>query len=288
MFARKFSAEDAVPISHKRHPMKPSIVRRAAVASAWTLCTLAPRLAIAADVTAFDVTSKLFKAKPGVVVDLANADLSGLDLAGLDFKAATLANSNLYGVDLSSANLQGSNLAGAKLDRAVLVRTIFSNANLDKASILAPSVFSNVTFDHAEAPKFDGATLRGTRIAARMDGAVFRNADLSGARIGPNERSAEAGMAPATRMMGSDFSGAKMVDIHIQDVDFTFARFVGADLRGAKLIGLNLSRTDFSGADVTGADFSGSDLEQANLKDVKGFDTVKGLNTVTNLATSFR
>ncbi len=288
MSATKFSAGYAVPINPHAAPLSRTIGRGAAVAGAIALCFIAPDVGCAADVTAYDVTSKLFKAKPGLVVDLSNSDLSSLDLAGLDFKAASLAKSNLYGVDLSSANLQGSNLAGAKLDRAILVRTIFSNANLDRASILAPSVFSNVTFDHAEAPKFDGATLRGTRIAARMDGAVFRNADLSGARIGPNERSAEAGMAPATRMMGSDFSGAKMVDIHIQDVDFTFARFVGADLRGAKLIDLNLSRTDFSGADVTGADFSGSNLEQANFKDVKGFDTVKGLNSVTNLATSLR
>ena len=58
----------------------------------------------------------------------------------------------------------------------------------------------------------------------------------------------------------------------------TFSRFVGADLREA-----DLSDADFSETDFAGADFSHADLYGANLVGLRGLDTVKGLNSATNL-----
>lgn len=254
----------------------------AGFAAAWQLPLSLPQ-ALAADFTAREVTSQFFKAKAGEPVDFSDKDLSNLDLAGLDFKQADMRRANLYGVDLSSANLAGANLSGAKLDRAIVIGADFSGANMEGATILKPSVFSSMKFDHAEAPKFTGANLRSVRIIARMDGTDFRRADLSGARIGPFDMSGEAGMAPSTLMMGSDFSGANLSGVEIRNVNFTFGRFVGTDLRGAKLLNLILAKADFSGADLTGADVTNSNFDEANLTGAKGLSTLIGAATAKHL-----
>jgi uncharacterized protein YjbI with pentapeptide repeats len=252
------------------------------------VCLLGSTVANAADLTAREVTTQFHSADAGKRVNLSGKDLSNLDLAGLDFKAAILTKANLYGVDLTLSNLKGTDLAGAKLDRSIMMQADFSGANLEGATIMAPSVFSTAMIDHADAPKFTGANLRGARIAARLDGADFRNADLTNARIGPNDHTTEAGMAPASKMLSVNFSGATMAGTDIREVDMTFGRFAGANLTGAKLIHVDLSRADFTGADLTGADLTGSDLEGANLTGVKGFDTVKGLASVVNLQSAQR
>ncbi len=238
--------------------------------------------------TARDVTIKFHQAAPGTPVDFSNQDLSFLDLAGLDFKSANLKNVNLYGADLSSANLKNVDLAGAKLDRATIVRADFSGANLQGATIMAPSVFSTAMIDHADTPKFVDANLRGARIAARLDGTDFRGADLTDARIGPNERGSEAGMAHSSKMMATNFSGATMTGTDMREVDCTFCRFTGAKMGNAKLIHVDLSRADFTGATMTNADLSGSNVDEANFSGVTGFDSVKGLQTVQNLEKSQR
>ena len=252
----------------------------------WTIAWQLPLFTLeahAADYTAREVTEQFFKAKSGERVDFSGKDLSNLDLAGLDFKRADLQRANLYGVDLSLSNLSGVNLAGAKLDRAIVIGTDFSGANMEGATILKPSVFSSMKFDRADAPKFTGANLRSVRIIARMDGTDFRNADLSGARIGPFDMSGEAGMAPSTFMMGADFSGANLSGVEIRNVNFTFGRFVGTNLRGAKLFNLDLSKADFSGADLSGADVTNSNFEEANLTGAKGLSSLIGATTAKNL-----
>jgi uncharacterized protein YjbI with pentapeptide repeats len=237
----------------------------------------------AADFTARQVTVAIHKAAAGEKIDFSGKDLSGLDLAGIDFKGAQLAKTNLYGADLSSANLKATNLAGAKLDRAVLTKADFSGANLEGATILKPSVFSSPDFDIAETPNFTGAILRGARIAARMDGVKFREADLSGAQIGPFDMSVEGGLAPSSLMQGADFSAANLSQTDIRNIDFTFGRFPGARLNGAKLTALDLTNADFSGADLTGAQFSGCKFDGATFTGAKGLDSAKGLETVSNL-----
>jgi len=237
----------------------------------------------AADLTARNVAASVYKATVETPVDFSGKDLSNLDLAGLDFKHARLTNVNLYGADLSTANLAAVDLSGAKLDRATIMRTDFTGANLQGATILKPNVFSDMTFNHADAPNFSGANLRGARIAARLDGANFRGADLTGAVVGPADTAVEAGMAPSSRMMKTDFSDATLDGAVLQNLDLTFARFVGAKLSGAKLTGLDLTNADMAGADLTGADVSGSNFKGANLAGVKGLETIKGRDSASNL-----
>ena len=104
------------------------------------------------DFTVREITSALFKAKPGEPVDLSKHDLTYLDLSGLNFKAAKLSQSDLYGADFTDANLRGTDLSGTRLDRATLIRADFSGANLSGASILRPTVYTDLTENIADAP----------------------------------------------------------------------------------------------------------------------------------------
>ena len=130
------------------------------------------------------IVEALFKAKPGVQLDYSGKDLSLLDLSGVDFKRANLAGANMLGDDLSGANLTGVKLAGAKLDRTLLARANFNGADLSHATLF--DAVGSLTFEApvANAPTFVGADLSGARIFARLSRADFRNANLSGARLG--------------------------------------------------------------------------------------------------------
>lgn len=248
----------------------------------WITILAWPGLAPAADFTARQLTEKVYKARPGDRLDFSGKDLSFLDLAGLDFKQASLAHSNLHGVDLTKANLQGADLAGVTLDRAIVVKANFSGANLEGASMLRPSVYTTLAFNRADAPKFAGARLKGIRITARLDGADFRGADLSGARLGPHEPRADLSSLPATVMQGCDFSGAILTGADLTWAKLMFSKFVGADLRYVSLIGADLSRVDLSGADLTGANITDADFDGAIIAGVKGLDTAIGRDSIKN------
>ncbi|MEZ5899071.1 MAG: pentapeptide repeat-containing protein [Hyphomicrobiaceae bacterium] len=239
--------------------------------------------ATAADMTARQVAVAVFKAPPGAKIDLTGKNLSELDLAGIDFRSAMLARTDLYGSDLSGANLEGTDLSGSKLDRAIMTKTNFKGANLEGVTILKPSIFSTPDFNVAETPVFAGAHLKRARIAARMDSVNFRGADLSEASIGPFDMSVEGGLAPSSLMKGADFTDANLQGVDIRNVDFTFGRFTGANLKGARLTSLNLTNADFSGADLTDAVFSGCNFEGVKLTGAKGLNSVKGLETATNV-----
>ena len=259
--------------------------------SAWLVpvsLLISPATSCAADFTAREVTEAFFKAKPGVPLDFSGRDLSFLDLANIDFKGASLANANLYGVDLTRSSLRGTNLAGVKLDRAVIIGADFSGANLEGASVMRPSVYTTLYANKDEAPKFAGANMRGLRMTAMMDGADFRGADLSAARLGPHEPRADISSMPASSLRGCDFSGANLKGADLMWAKLSFSRFVGADLRDVNFSGADLSKADLSGADLAGADLTGADVDGANLSGVKGWVQAKGLATVLNLDRAIR
>lgn len=239
--------------------------------------------ALSADLTARQMTEIFYKAKAGSPVDLSGKDLSFLDLSGIDFKGALLSGANLYGVDLTTANLKGSQLDGVRLDRAAIEKADFSGANLERASIMRPSVNTELGVNSANAPKFAGANLRYIRLTAMMDGADFRGADLTGARMGPHEPRADISSMPSSWLRGCDFSGAKMEGADLMWAKLRFSRFVGADVRGVNFSGADLAMTDFSGADVAGADFTDADMDGAILNGVRGWNDAKGAGRIRNL-----
>lgn len=236
----------------------------------------------AADFTAREVSQVFHRAKMGEPVDLTGKDLSYLDLAGIDFKGAVMSRANLFGVDLTTANLRGAKLDGVMLDRAIVLRADFSGANLEGASLMRPSVNTTLGSNSQDAPKFAGANLRHIRITAMMDGADFRGADLTGARMGPHEPRADISSMPGSLLRGCDFSGATLNGADLMWAKLRFSKFIGANLQGVNLAGADLSMTDFSGADLTGANLEGADLDGTILRGVRGMDTVKGLDGAKN------
>ncbi len=167
----------------------------------------------------------------------------------------------------------------------MLIRADLSGANLRGATILRPTVYSDLTSNPADAPRFSGANLTDVRVQANLSGADFHAADLSGADFAPLDARKREGAITAladNKLVGCDFTRAIMRGTDLTGTDLTFAHLAGADLTGADLSHANLSRADFSGADLTDADLTGADLDGANLLAVKGLDTVKGLATALN------
>lgn len=241
----------------------PTCRLRAVAAGALSLfCASA---SIAADFTARQVTQAFYESS-GPPPDFSGADLSFLDLSNIDFKGAKLSNVNLFGADLTRSNLRGANLG----------------ANLQGASMMRPSINIALDRNRSEAPKFAGANLKGIRLTAMMDGADFRGADLTGAKLGPHEPRADISSMPASLLRGSDFSGAILRDADLMWAKLAFSKFVGADLSGAVLIGADLSKADLSGADLAGADLTDADFDGAKLAGVRGLESAKGMATVKN------
>ena len=234
-------------------------------------------------VSAREVTAALFKSNGGSRIDFSGRNLRDLDLSGLDFHEALLAGADLFGADLTSSNLTGVDLSGVNLNRAIVIRADFSGANLHNASFMRPSVSTTLDYDVAEAPKFAGADMRNIRMTTKMIGADFRGANLTGATMGPHEPRADLSSMPASILKSCDFSGATLTDVDLSRAVLTFSRFVGADMRRINLTLADLSKADLSGADLTGADLTDANLDEANLAGVKGFETVRGRDSIRNL-----
>lgn len=247
----------------------------AAVLLLLPCCPATP--AFSADLTAAQVTQRLFRAAAGERVDFSGANLDSLDLAGLDFKGARMARTDVFGVDLTRSNLSNTDLSGARLDRTVISWTNLSGANMEGASLMRPTVFTDLRIDWREAPRFAGTILRGSRLTGRCDGASFRGADLSGTDWSPHEPRSDISFLPRNFCRGCDFTGASLRGANFDDASLVMAKFQGADLSGAKLSRTDLSSADLTGADLTGADLANADLTGAILTDVRGLDSARGL-----------
>lgn len=231
----------------------------------------------AAELTARDVVSTLFKAAPGSKPNFAGNTLDRLDLAGLDFKEADLAKANLFGADLSGSNLSKANLAGANLDRATVTRTNFDAANMTGATILRPNIYATLEASRTEVPSFVGAKMSGAHLGGRFDLTSFHGAELTGARFGPKDHRNEVLITGRAELVSCDFSDAVLRDANLSRTWAQYAKFNRADLKGANLAYANLKGADFTGAELAGADFTGSVLDGANFTDAKGLDRVRGL-----------
>ena len=226
-------------------------------------------------------------AKPGDI-DLSRHDLGSMDLARVNFKSARLTGANLFGADLTDANLSGSHLGGAVLDRTVLTRTDFSGADMTGVSFMRPTVFSTLQYDRREAPRFDGAVLRGMRFTGIFDGASFKNADLSYARMGPHDTRMDISSFPHNFFSGCDFSNAQIIDADLYEASLVMADFTGADLRGTSFVRADFTRANLTGADLGGADITGANFDGAIMTGVKGLDAVRGLPLAVNLDRAIR
>lgn len=243
-----------------------------------TVLALPPAPSNANDMTAREVTVKIFEAPAGERADLSDLNLTLLDLSGLDFRKAILVGADLYGTDVSHANLSGTDLTSTRLDRMTIVGTDFSGADFTDATILRPSSFSTTSPNRSEAANFTGAKMVRTRIFARLDGASFRSADLTDADFSPLSSGANTiSVIPFNKLSGADFSGAVLRGANLQQAKLEFANFRDADLRDTDLRATDLTGADFTGADLTGANLAGAIVEQAVLSGAKGLQAAKGL-----------
>lgn len=216
--------------------------------------------------SARDVVTRLVDARNNSRPDFSQMDLGGLDLADLDFKGADLSGCNLFGADLTASNLEGANLARSILDRATLVRARLSNANLEDASIRRPSVYSDMRLDPADLPVFGNANLARATLTARLDGADFTGATLSGTTFVLRQER-DLGGPPTSGLARCNFTGAAMVGINLRGLSLTRSVFRDANLSGA-----DLRDADLSYADLRGAVLSGAKLDGAMLDGAKGID----------------
>lgn len=246
--------------------------------------------ALARDLLLREIFATLFKKDPTKPIDYSGKNFRNLDLGDADFNGVILVQTDLSGSNLTSANFVRANLKGARLDRATITKARFVGAILQDAAISEASVHYSAISNIDEAPKFTGADMKFACLATRLEGADFRNADLTGAHIGLSDEALDAQRAgrdwynpPASHMMRTDFTSAILDAAEIRNANFSGSTFAGARLRGAKLINLNLRWVDFAGADFNGADVSGSDFKGATLKGAKGLDTIVGLETARNL-----
>ncbi len=146
-------------------------------------------------------------ANPTVKPNLADADLSELDLAGINLAEADLNGADLYGSDLSRANLKMANLSGGDLSNSIL-----TDADMYKVDMGGTGLIE---------ARLDGAYLAESRI----QGADLRGTNLKGANLA-----------------GVDLRGATLVGADLRRARLDKASLVDSDLRNA-----NLAETDLSG-----------------------------------------
>lgn len=239
---------------------------------------LQPVQTLANDMTAREVTVKIFEAEEGKRADLSDLVLTLLDLSGLDFKKAILIGADLYGTDVSRANLSGTDLTATRLDRMTIIGTNFSGADFTDATLLRPSSFSSTDYDRLEVADFTGATMVRTRIFARLGEASFRSANLTEADFSPLSSGANTiSVVPFNILSGADFTDAILRGAILEQVKLEYATFRNADLRETDFRGADLTGADFTGADLTGANFAGAILKQAVLSGAKGVHAATGL-----------
>ncbi len=225
-----------------------------------------------AKLTRAEVQEHLAAATADSPADFTRQWLNGLDLSGLDFTGAIL----------RATALNGANLSKARFDSAILSQAWMVDANLAGASLVSAELFQT-QLGRAD---LTGANFTGARAAAdfsraKLDGAIFRDADFS-ADMRNQSMGLMRGVLKSARGEGVDFTGAKM-----SRADLEFAKLPGARLTDVDLSMATLGGADLTGADVAGANFHNADVTSTRLKDLTGVDATN-LDAAKNLSRAFR
>jgi uncharacterized protein YjbI with pentapeptide repeats len=170
---------------------------------------------------------------PGIIPDLADADLQGILLGD-----ANLANAVLTGANLSKATMVCPNIQSANLTKANLSDANFVGAKMSGV-ILAEANLNSVYLTGAE---LVGANLSNIRLGGMAN---FVKANLTGANL-------SGSVFPESYFGGANLTGAILRDADLAGANFPRAILKGADLTGANLTGANMVEADLSEADLTG------------------------------------
>ena len=237
--------------------------------------TIAKAEAFYAKTTTEPVREKITQEQALVIInsktcDLSNKDLSSLNLSNMLLSHCKMQNVSLFGTDLRGSSLKGADLQGSFLNLARLENADLSETNLTNASIY------QAIFDKTN---FHGANLTNARMIGPLG-----NVDMIGAIVKNGQFGVDIGNQPMGQMRFDSVAG-KFQNANFEAADINRGNFSFADLRGANLRGVNMFRSDLTQADLTGADLTGANMEEAvvddaNFKDVKGLNTVKGFALV--------
>ena len=179
-------------------------------------------------------------------INLANQDLSGVNLSGLDLSRADLQGANLSHARLFKTILRGANLSRANLESSELTGADLSEANLEEANLVRAGLGMTVL---KKALLFKTNLAFATLTKSNLEEADLRCANLESARI------REANLEKA------DLTNAVLHRADISCCEVHKASFTDADLRDANLSGLtDFSTANWVGADMRGVNFSGAYL----------------------------
>ena len=160
--------------------------------------------------------AKWRRANPQMLLNLSDADLSGVNLRGANLKRA----------DLTGANLQGADLVGTQFAEAELTRADLRGAKLVKADL------------------YQTKLLKATLADTDCSGAYFRRADLTQADLS-NANLTKADMIEVNltngslknaNLIGADLSGANLVGVDLRQCVMGWTRLCQLNL--TQLVGL--------------------------------------------------
>jgi len=80
-----------------------------------------------------------------------------------------------------------------------------------------------------------------------------------------------------------NLTGRILAGTNLNEANLRGATLIGTDLSGANLNDADLYDADLFAVDLSGADLGGANLTGADLADAKGWDTVKGKDTIIGL-----
>jgi uncharacterized protein YjbI with pentapeptide repeats len=196
--------------------------------------------------------------------NLSGLDLSRLTLKGLDFSGANLSDTSLKESVIAESNFTGANLTSANLTQADAVQANFTSAALAGAKL------EKADFTRAD---FTTATLAGADLTgAVLDEAILENANLTDAVL-------DQISATETLFAKANMTGTKLRQSQCQQADFTSATihhcdFSNANLQEACVEKASGKQVNFSGADVSKLRAAGAELPGANLRQIKGSDSI--------------
>lgn len=212
--------------------------------------------------------------------DLSWADLSSADLSNIDFSGSNLTGANLTGCNLSGASMTGEEtiltnavFANARMKSAIMPNVNASGADFRNA-VMKYAVLSDANL---RGSNFTGADLSSASAeGADWTGAYMTNANLHGTiligSVLANANLTKANLTQASvdrlRIPGATLQGAKLDKLDLSTAEFDcHTDFKGASMQKVRLNNCTLRGVTFDSADLTGSVLDGCDLTNANFSD---------------------
>jgi uncharacterized protein YjbI with pentapeptide repeats len=178
-------------------------------------------------------------------------------LCGANLPKVNLAGANLFGIDFSQADLRGANLSATNL-----VGASFSNADLYQVNFsYANLIGTDFSAANAKQANLSYVNLMSAEMsAAKLQSAKFSNSSLCGANLTQAELS------------NTDLSGA-----HLRGTILSHSNLHRANLRGAILANADLSHAKLTYTDLRLADLDGANLHMILWDQTTKWDNARGM-----------